>query len=202
MRVLEIKQKEKAIFDGIFALIKRGTNPYTIKVSDITTEAGVGKGTLYEYFKTKEEAISKAILHHIGLGLQQALLAVKSQDSFQSKFEAILLILARQARENKDQCRLFSPMGDLQTFYQYLTTFEDYLQANNRWIKQIYDDIFQAGEREGLIQPLDPQDDYYREMALLGAMAAFAHSLYRPLASLPLETAMEAAYRLLVKALS
>ena len=118
MRDLEIKQKEKAIFDGIFALIKRGINPYTIKVSDITTEAGVGKGTLYEYFKTKEEAISKAILHHIGQGLQQALLAVKSQDSFQGKFEAILLILARQARENKDQCMLFSPMGDLQTFYQ------------------------------------------------------------------------------------
>ena len=75
----DLAQKEIAIFEGIIRLIKEGINPYTIKVSDIAKQADVGKGTLYEYFKTKEEAISKAILFYIGRGLEEAYQAVKSQ---------------------------------------------------------------------------------------------------------------------------
>ncbi len=202
MRKDEFNQKEKAIIDGIMALIQRGVNPYTIKVSDIAKEAKVGKGTIYDHFKSKEEAISRAILHHIGLRLQRAYLEVKGKDSFQEKYYAILRILANQARENKEQCKLFSPLGDLRDFYEHLADYQDFFQANNLWIKRTYQDIFEAGEKEGLILPLDPQDDYYREMAILGALAAFVHNLYRPLAGLPVETAMAASYQLLLKGLS
>ncbi len=203
MRNIELGQKEKAILDGIIALIKQGNNPYTIKVSDIASQADVGKGTIYDYFKTKEEAISKAILHHIGLGLQQVLHEVENQDSFQNKYYAILRILAVQGKESKDQCKLFfSPLGDMQDFYEHLTKYKDYIETNRRFLMQIYEAIFQAGEKEGLILALGPQEDYYREMVLLGALAAFAHSLYRPRAHLPAKTAMEASYRLLVKALN
>lgn len=195
-------QKEIAIFEGIIRMIKGGINPYTIKVSDIAIEAGVGKGTLYEYFKTKEEAISKALLYYMGRGLQQTYLAVKDQATFQGKYEEILRILARQAKENKEQCKLWSPLGDLQDPYGYLGEYQGGFQANQSWIKKIYEDLFQAGEKEKLIPPRALQDNVYREMALVGALAAFAHGLHRPLDSLSLDTAMAASYRLLVKALS
>ena len=195
-------QKEIAIFEGIIRMIKGGINPYTIKVSDIAIEAGVGKGTLYEYFKTKEEAISKALLYYMGRGLRQTYLAVKDQATFQGKYEEVLRILARQAEENKEECKLWSPLGDLQDPYGYLAEYQGGFQANQSWIKKIYEDIFQAGEEEKLIPPRELQDNNYREMALVGALAAFAHGLHRPVDGLSLDTAMAASYRLLVKALS
>ncbi len=57
MRGFELQEKEEAIYSGIIALIKRGVNPYSIKVSDIALEANIGKGTIYDYFSSKEEAI-------------------------------------------------------------------------------------------------------------------------------------------------
>ena len=197
-----LAQKEIAIFEGIIKLIKEGINPYTIKVSDIARQADVGKGTLYEYFKTKEEAISKAILFYIGRGLEEAYQAVKSQKSFQDKYFEILRILARQAQENKEQCKLMSPLGDLQDFYGHLADYQRDFRANQVWIKKIYEDIFQAGDNEDLISREALQDEDYREMALIGALAAFGHGLYRPLDNLEVDAAMAASYRLLVKALS
>ncbi|HZK41621.1 MAG TPA: helix-turn-helix domain-containing protein, partial [Clostridia bacterium] len=164
----DLAQKEIAIFEGIIKLIKGGINPYTIKVSDIAKQADVGKGTLYEYFKTKEEAISKAILYYIGRGLEEAYLAVKSQKSFQDKYYEILRILARQAQENKEQCKLMSPLGDLQDFYGHLSDYQADFRTNQTWIKKIYEDIFQAGDNEDLISQEVLQDEDYREMALIG----------------------------------
>ena len=58
-------EKEIAIFDGVIKLIKSGIDPYLIKVQEIAAAANVGKGTIYDYFRTKEEAISKAILYNL-----------------------------------------------------------------------------------------------------------------------------------------
>lgn len=202
MQEMKFSSKEKAIFAGIMALIREGINPYTIKVSDIAKKADVGKGTIYDYFKSKEEAISKALLHHLGRGLEETLKAVEGKDGFRDKYYVILWILARQADENKEQCKMFSPLGELSDFYEHLADYQEYLQANDRWVKRIFEDVFEAGIREGLIRSLEDEEESYREMAIIGALAAFAHSLYHPVTRLPAETAMAASYRILVKALS
>lgn len=55
--------KEIAAFQGLFALARDGRHYSSIKVQDIASAAGVGKGTLYEYFSSKEEIISRAVFY-------------------------------------------------------------------------------------------------------------------------------------------
>lgn len=55
--------KEIAAFQGLFALAKDGRRFSSIKVQDIATAAGMGKGTLYEYFSSKEDILSGTILY-------------------------------------------------------------------------------------------------------------------------------------------
>lgn len=60
--IISYSPKEIAAFKGLFALAKDGRQFSDIKVQDIATAAGIGKGTLYEYFSSKEDIMSSAIL--------------------------------------------------------------------------------------------------------------------------------------------
>ena len=49
--------RETSIFEGVLQLAAQGQDLRLLKVQDIATAAGMGKGTLYEYFKSKEEIL-------------------------------------------------------------------------------------------------------------------------------------------------
>lgn len=57
----EYPPKVKAMYEAVLELFASGRDFSTLKVSEITAKAGIGKGTAYEYFSTKEEMIVGAI---------------------------------------------------------------------------------------------------------------------------------------------
>ena len=57
----EYPPKVKAMYEAVLELFASGREFGTLKVSEITAKAGIGKGTAYEYFSTKEEMIVGAI---------------------------------------------------------------------------------------------------------------------------------------------
>ena len=54
-----------SMYDAVGELISQGMDLNDITVLDITKKAGIGKGTAYDYFSSKEEIIAKALLYHI-----------------------------------------------------------------------------------------------------------------------------------------
>ena len=52
----QIPAKVLLLYQGVIQLIAEGADIGTLKVSDITQKAGIGKGTAYEYFDTREES--------------------------------------------------------------------------------------------------------------------------------------------------
>lgn len=61
----ETRPKVLALYRGVLELLDEGANVNEIKVSDITNRAGIGKGTAYEYFKSREEIIAGALLYDV-----------------------------------------------------------------------------------------------------------------------------------------
>lgn len=57
----EINDKVLAMYQAVSELMEEGQDVHKLKVSDITRRAGIGKGTAYEYFQTKEELLDKAM---------------------------------------------------------------------------------------------------------------------------------------------
>ena len=78
-------EKERLMFQAVIELIEEGMDIYSMKVSDITSRAGVGKGTAYEYFSSKEELIAKA-LFWIGNQHFQAVFRFAPAKPHQSRF--------------------------------------------------------------------------------------------------------------------
>lgn len=56
--------KVRQMFQACSELMEEGVPIHSIKVVDITSRAGIGKGTAYEYFRNKEELIGEAQLYY------------------------------------------------------------------------------------------------------------------------------------------
>ena len=49
----EKNKKVMAMYQAVWKLLDEGKDLHKLKVSDITECAGIGKGTAYEYFRSK-----------------------------------------------------------------------------------------------------------------------------------------------------
>ena len=73
------------MYQAVTAMIQEDYDINSIKVSDITSRAGIGKGTAYEYFSSKEEIIVKALLFDTYSHLKRIECILKEDKSYKNK---------------------------------------------------------------------------------------------------------------------
>lgn len=95
----EIPDKVQQLFQAVIMLLYEGIDVNTLKISDITDKAGIGKGTAYEYFESKEEVIGVAILHYVGKFLMHVEKELEKQESFVAALNYLFDILEKNLHE-------------------------------------------------------------------------------------------------------
>lgn len=92
------REKELAVYAAVLRLVARGEDPAALTVHRIAAEADIGKGTVYEYFPSKE-AILRGVTDYCmdtELGtLEQAAAPCQTLDAL---LDALLAYLAELAR--------------------------------------------------------------------------------------------------------
>ena len=83
-------EKVRLIYEAIARLIREGREVSGLKVSDITSLAGIGKGTAYEYFSSKEEIVAHALMYVYSEKIRLLLEAAFSPADFRERFEVLL----------------------------------------------------------------------------------------------------------------
>lgn len=88
--ISRVPPKVSKMYEAVMALMVEGTDVSGIRVSTITERAGIGKGTAYEYFDTKEEIVVCAIVNKIQsiFGWLESVLLEK--ESFGEQLEFLL----------------------------------------------------------------------------------------------------------------
>lgn len=79
-----------SMYDAVGELISQGMDLNDITVLDITKKAGIGKGTAYDYFSSKEEIIAKALLYHIQREIQVLVHGIGEKDNLHDKIYTLL----------------------------------------------------------------------------------------------------------------
>ena len=64
-------EKELAVYEAVCRLWHQGADLRGLTVQAIAAEAGIGKGTVYEYFTSREEILGKAFLYEIDRSLDR-----------------------------------------------------------------------------------------------------------------------------------
>jgi len=195
-------EKEIAIFKGLISLMKKGANPYSIKVSDIAEAANIGKGTIYDYFDTKEEVISKAIIYNMSNEIKNAFKRVKSKDNFKDRFYEVLNIIEENLENRLSTLNILLSAGGIEKFYEYLLDAEYNIREFISVINKEIIDLLNMGVKEGIINT--KENNFYKIMVIHGVITFFSHYINQKelYPDIGVNEAKDAAYRMVLKALN
>lgn len=97
----ETRPKVLALYRGVLELLDEGADVNSIKVSDITVKAGIGKGTAYDYFKSREEIIACALLYDVDRKIEEEKGELDRHEGFSRKVIYAFDWMERRFREQK-----------------------------------------------------------------------------------------------------
>lgn len=104
--IINPPEKVLAMYQAVISLLQEGADVNCMKVSDITTYAGIGKGTAYEYFSSKEEIITRALAYDVMQKRNELASIVDGEGSFAEKMERILVYIEEKFGEMQAFCML------------------------------------------------------------------------------------------------
>lgn len=144
-----IPPKVLGMYQAVAELLEEGVDINSIRVSTITDRAGIGKGTAYEYFDTKEEIIACALAYRIQRTFEYIDGILTEKNSFQDQLE--LLLDETEKQEKKKFCfwRLVHMLTDSSGFSQLIRQrmasepFAEYLPV------KVFGRVLQGGVERG-----------------------------------------------------
>ncbi len=172
--IFEPSEKVQKMYEAISAFVQEKRDISTIKVSDITSRAGIGKGTAYEYFSSKEEIIVHASLW---LCFQQNRAMEKELEQF-NDFQSKFMFLLEWMQEHREQNDLImkalkgSFHGECDSFRKLLP--EGLIEKAKGYMTAQINQLFEVGYKEGVIVQ---QDVEKRMIVFFGTMMQYSFGL-------------------------
>ena len=161
-----------AIYHAVEYFIAEGADLSTMRVSDIAAKAGIGKGTTYEYFTSKEELVVKAMIYLVDSMTKRILYNMEKVDTFQDKFMLLLAEMEEKVKQRACILKYFHMLGDMNLCVPMhdllLENNEEAIKANPMRIIRY---LLEQGKQEGIIGESLPQS--YMETVLFSKVIAF-----------------------------
>lgn len=160
--------------EAIIELLSEGKEINSLKVSEITKRAGIGKGTAYEYFTDKEEMIVTALEYNLGMLIQKLVEREKDAVDFRDMLVRVVEWMTDYYKNNAGFMILFK-----MTHISHETPGEIMARVHLRCagkkeaVGNMIKEVLKVGEVEGTIKKLHP---YYGVTAIISQIMAY--SLY------------------------
>lgn len=152
---MEQKTNEKilAMYRAVWELTREGQNVYNMKVVDITNRAGIGKGTAYEYFRSKEELVAKALRYGSYLEYERLLKLIEGQSSLKGAMDVCFTWLEEDQERMACLLQFFKNAEQQEDFIRNgMKCMQENMEQDARKIHELLKHIVDLGKREGSIR--------------------------------------------------
>jgi TetR/AcrR family fatty acid metabolism transcriptional regulator len=141
---------------------------HNAKIEEVALAAGIGKGTIYEYFRSKEELLAAAVRYDMEDMAQQVKSEVGLVSTVKDKLKAIVETVMLRRQKGCTLGLQMNPgdMGDA------MKEFKGILHEQNLLWQEWLEEIIAIGVAGGEIRPVDPQ---LFLGALMGAVVYLLH---------------------------
>lgn len=172
----EIPEKVLLIYQAVPQMLKEGADINTLKVSEITERAGIGKGTAYEYFSSKEELITRALLFYIEKKVNDIENISESQNSFPDKIHAVLDYVEQNFDDIRGFCMLVRIGTGSYEISEPLKNEYERMQETFDWhrMDHLIDRMIEQGRQEGI---LTENNTFLCRMAFASQMMMYTAAL-------------------------
>lgn len=148
----KLPQRVIDLFDAVDRLAAGGADAFSLKVADIAAAAGMGKGTVYEYFSSKEELVCAAFIYRIRLHCENTLREIDSVDSFEEKCTVAFACLEKTLRSHYflNSSIGSCPLDKLQT-EEFQSHRRQVMQVSKQQMHHAVTSLYECGVREGIL---------------------------------------------------
>lgn len=162
-------EKELLIFDGFKKIITDNSNIENIKVSDIAKAAGIGKGTIYEYFKSKDEIIARSIIYNFKIDIINTIEAIKKVSTFKEQCNHLFHYSINSGKFIFPSLRiLYNQVIPKELNNILLEDFDEILELKTQ-LYNLLDYVINTGIDENIINK-DLSSDYQRYVLISSSM--------------------------------
>lgn len=156
--ICPLAEKAVKMYEAVRILLEEGADINTLKVSQITQKAGIGKGTAYEYFKSKEEMVAKAILYGMMKNLQEIQARVESCASFREKYMTVADWM-KEIFEGNGSLMIFCRIAQdsMQITHQLKVELDSYI-SGPEYIFQSILKLIREEQEKGTLKSLLPEN--------------------------------------------
>ena len=151
------------IYRATLSLIENNYQLTGIKVGDIAKEANIGKGTIYQYFTSKEEVISEAIAYMIKEWIQDLEDMMDENQGFEKNFRRILRNIFPMMDKKHQVFMGFMMLG--KSSENSMDSLHKLMEKNNEEIQKkllhLYEKIVDQSLKEGIIKEKPEIFDWY-----------------------------------------
>lgn len=168
----ELAPKVKATYQAVIQLLMEGADLNNLTVSEITTKAGIGKGTAYEYFSNKEDMIAGALLYELKDSCDNLYSKMKQEKSLYNKMNLLLKSMERNMAKIGCFARTAYLMADNSAIGCKMRELSKDRHESDMpvldLIHRIIEDELEAGEK------VPKEEQSYLEMTIFSRMVCFA----------------------------
>ncbi|MGL6107102.1 TetR/AcrR family transcriptional regulator [Romboutsia sp.] len=196
-------QKEVLVFEGFIKLADEGISISNIKVADIAKSAGIGKGTLYEYFENKEEIIAKSILYKMNKEFGKILFSILNAQGFENKCNIGLQTILELMATNCSYFQILMINKDIHNLLKCINHGKDEMIQLREYVLEMLDPIIDLGIDEGVINK-DHDRLYIRSVfiSVCSGMSTMVRFSFGELTIEDIKRQKDIAYTILIKSLS
>lgn len=154
----EPPEKVRLMFRAVTDFLNEKTDIGSLTVQDITARAGIGKGTAYEYFSSKEELITLALLFDYSAKIAELQRLLDGVEHFRDKIFCIMDWLHEGSSYHMTFLRMLNlsagGMDLRQTLRDKFT--DESLEGLRNYLLTAGDAIMEQGHLEGVFSEPDP----------------------------------------------
>lgn len=156
--VSETPEKALLMYQAVGRLVGEGVALADLKVSDITQRAGIGKGTAYEYFESKEELLACAFIFSVS---RMAERLSRELGGLASLREQIGYLFEQLDRDSQRKCRFVRFVHAVTDDSRFSRLVKEKLTCNSEirsFPEYLFGDLLRLGVERGEINGQIPGD--------------------------------------------
>ena len=175
---MDASPKIVAVYEAVHRLICDGQDVSQLIVADIARDAGIGKGTIYEYFESKEEIIARALFYELDLIMTETMNVLSRAATVEDCF----MLLAGMMDEGSSLGTFFELgkklVSDAPDVARTMQGGGRACELCQKYIDQLVDVFWDKLEKEGCI--MEGTDRDYIHFLILGMLQMVMFPGYAP----------------------
>lgn len=139
--------KKEKIFEGVMRLAREGADLRLVTVQQIADAAGIGKGTLYEYFSSREEIIAATLMHAVDAELARVRAEFDDGATFDAGLRCLCALSVRCADDSAVGMQFLLAGAQTQADHSLCRFFAE----SERVVSELLERLVRRAADEGLL---------------------------------------------------